>query len=479
MRFIVASCWPLFLIAPAVCIAQEPQPPKTHEVEQGLFKIDIELDGVIESRKMIEISIDTDSWTDLKIESVLDQGANVKKGDRLATFKTDKLTSSIEEKSFELELAKFNLETLQLELSIQERTLDLDEQLSERSLKQAEEDFDYFKNVERPFDEKSAHQSLKSSQWSLENAQDELEQLQMMYEEDELIEASEAIVLKRAQRGVEQAEHWLERSQQSNQRTLEVNLPRSAETKLEQLERRRIEHEKSQVSLPLMLEKQRITVQKTAFTLERQNESLNKLKEDLEKLTVVAPGDGVVYHGKCTRGKWNAAGGSGSRELSVGDAVTTGKTIMTIVDSNNIFIRCDLDEKYLGMLEEGMPGRATLVGFPDRKAVVSVESLNYIPIAAGKFDCKFKLDQDANLMPGLSCKIKVRTYENPQALTLPESAVFTDNDEDFFVFKANGSPDPKIERVAIKVGKSDSGRIEVVSGLSHGDKVLQARPTDK
>ncbi|HMO14631.1 MAG TPA: HlyD family efflux transporter periplasmic adaptor subunit [Pirellulaceae bacterium] len=471
MRSLV--CFLFVFNVASVAYSQDTAAPVTHEVTRGLFNIDIEVAGVIESRRVNEISIRTHSWSALEIDAILDQGVNVKKGDMLVRFKTDELVEAIDDLKYECELARFDLNTLELELAENSQTLEMDQQLSERSLSRAEEDFEYFVNVERPLSEKSARDSVKNSQWSVENAQDELEQLRLMYTEDELVEASEAIVLKRAERQLEQAKNWLERAEISLKRTLETDLPRSFETRQNDLDRLRLQHIKTRSARPISLERQKVAVERATFALNRKLEKLNKLKQDLDMMTVVAPVDGVLYHGKCNRGKWSASG-SGNGQLKVGDAVTRGTVILSIVDTSDVFIRCDLDEQHLGSLTEGMKGKATLTGFPDRKAEVSVESVNYIPVSDGRFDCKIKIEQSANLMPGLNCKIKLRVFEDKNALSLPSSSVFTDDETEYYVYRVRQASAP--QRVVVQIGKSHDGRTQISSGVAAGDRVLQEKP---
>ena len=461
----------LFLM-PAVCLGQETD-AKTHKVAKEHFKIDVSIDGVIESNSMHEIAVETESWSDLKISEIVDEGKTVAKGDLIVKFETDSIDKSIEEAEYNVQLGEYGVRDLEIDLEVMDQTLELDQALAERTFRQAKEDFDYFNEVERPMSERSAQNSLKSSQWSLENSQEELDQLQKMYNEDELTEESEAIVLKRAKRSVEQSEFWLERSQQSTKRTLETSLPRSAESKRDSLEREKLKFEKSKISLPMALERKKIEFEKSKYSLNKQTKALGDLKSDRKLMSLTAPNEGLVYHGRCVRGKWSSASGSGARQLKVGNSVSPKKVFLTIVDPADVFIRCDLDEAKLGMLKVDMEGKASLVAFPDKKAKVIVDSISYIPISAGKFDCTFRIEESASLMPGMTCKIKVRTYENADALTVPSSAVFTDDDESYYVYVKQGDGNTKRE---VTKGKSHGDKTEITEGLSEGDEILLSKP---
>lgn len=462
----------LVLSIPAMGIAQEAD-SKTHKVKAEHFKIDVEVEGVVESASMQEISVDTESWTDLKIKKVIEEGSSVSQGDTILWFETESIDKSLEEKKYALQLSKYGLQELELTVDGLAKTLSLDQALAERTMQHAKEDYDYFNDVERPMSEKSAQNSLKSSQWQLENSQEEFSQLEQMYTEDELTEESEAIVLKRARRSVEQAEFWLERQQQTTKRTLETSLPRSATTKKDELERQELNFEKSKITLPMTLEKKKIELDKTKFSLDKAVKSLADLEADRTMMEIKAPANGILYHGKCVRGKWSGSVSAGNRQLKEGGAVSPKKTIMTIVDPSNVFIRCDLAEAHLGSLKLDMGGKATLVAYPDNKFNVSVGSISYIPISAGKFDCTFKVNDQVNWMPGMSCKVKIRIYENANALTVPSSAVFTDDDSEYYVYVKR---DDENERLVVTRGKSHGTKTEITAGLRPGDEVLLKKP---
>jgi len=448
--------------------------PQTFDVKREDFRIDVELEGVIESRNMVEIEAATESWTDLKVKQVVPQGAEVKEGDPVIWFETDELDKSIEGSRYDLELMEYALRTQELQLDQAEKLLEIDQQLAERKLQHALEDFDYYNAVERPLAEKTAENSLKSSQWSLENALEELEQLEKMYKEDELVEESEGIVLKRAQRNVEQSEFWLERSQQSTRRTLETELPREAENKQFQLERAKLEHDKQMVTLPMQVEKSKIELEKSRFDFEKKQQALQELLDDRELMELHAPADGIVYHGKAVRGKWSKTGSGSSREIQPGDKSPANKTLMTLVDPADIFIRCDLPEDKLGLLEVGMSGTATLVAYPEKKAVVTVAEVAMIPFADGEFDCQFSIDQEAYLMPGLSCTVKLTPYHNREAIVVPKSAVFSDDGGNtHYVFVWDGE---QSNRQSVEVGRTLGDKTEIKSGLDAGQKILQEKP---
>ncbi len=85
---------------------------------------------------------------------------------------------------------------------------------------------------------------------------------------------------------------------------------------------------------------------------------------------------------------------------------------------------------------------------------------------------------DKVLMPGMACNIKFVPYVKVEALTLPPKAVMADplDDQKHFVYLQ--TKDGKAEKREVTVGKQNDKQVEILKGLSAGDKVLQEAPKD-
>ena len=447
---------------------------KTHKVEIKPFKVEVEVDGVLESAEMSPVAADTNSWSDLVVEKIVPEGTVVKKGDPIVWFKTEKIDKAIRAAEYASQLSRLGIKETELSFQQLESTLQMDIELAERSLRIAEEDHKYYLEVSKPLAEKSVNQSLKSARYRLENSQEELDQLQKMYNEDELTEESEAIVLKRAERSVEQSQFWLESAEIDAQRKLDTEMPREMEKRQDELERKRLEYRKSQIMLPLALEKKKIEFDKSQFNLKKESEDLKKLKDDREMMVITAPADGVVYYGRSVRGAWLSVTGTGSRDIQVGKVIPAKKDFVTIVNKDNVFVRADLSESNLAWVKMGMAGAASSSVFPDQKMRTSVNSISYIPVSSGKYDARFEVSGvPTNMMPGMKCKIKMKAYENPSAIAIPSDALFTDDDTNYYVYVQQGESS---EKRSVTKGKSYGGNTEITTGLNAGESVLLNKP---
>jgi multidrug efflux pump subunit AcrA (membrane-fusion protein) len=79
-------------------------------------------------------------------------------------------------------------------------------------------------------------------------------------------------------------------------------------------------------------------------------------------------------------------------------------------------------------------------------------------------------------MPGMACTVKFTAYRKKDALLVPTTAVFSDDDgESHYVYLAG----ERGKHHAVKVGKSHDGKTEIVEGLREGEEILASKPAAK
>ncbi len=106
-----------------------------------------------------------------------------------------------------------------------------------------------------------------------------------------------------------------------------------------------------------------------------------------------------------------------------------------------------------------------------------LETITAVPVATGKFNVGFDLtgaEIPDWIVAGMSCKVKITTYDKEDALVLPKKAVHTDKDDEQqkYVWLTDAKDaDAKPERRSVKLGKSSGENVEIASGLKAGDVV--------
>lgn len=477
-------CGALWII-PLVGWSQEPaakEPPakpsaETIEVKPDPLKVFESIKARVEASHTEELKTNMDVFTALAVDHVVPPGTMVKKGDVVLQLKTDKIEIQLRDAKQELDMAELALKEAESNLAQVLKTYDLDNALAQEKWDHTRQDVDYYLKVTAPFAERQANKRLENAGFQVEYAQDELDQLQKMYNEDELTEESEKIVLKRAQRSLDQSKFFLESAKIDVDHTLNVELPRDGEKQRQSLERGELEFKKSMVSLPAQRELKELELQKQKFAHEKLARDYAKLQADFEKMTLRAPIDGIVYHGQCRRGVWSNVSGATSRVIEPNSPLPKDAVVLTIVAPEAFQLRAELDEKQLGSVRVGSSGLGQPTANPAATFPATVSEIGSVPVDDGKFDCRLQSERlPTFLVPGMTCDVKLQVYDKKDALMVPKASVFSDDDGlTNYVFLAIPSGSGH-ERRDVTTGKTKDDKTEIVSGLKAGDKILKAKP---
>ena len=280
----------------------------------------------------------------------------------------------------------------------------LDTEAAERAKKKAQQDYDNFVKVDRQRQLKSAEFSLKSSAASLENAKEELKQLEQMYKEDDLTEESEEIVLKRAKQAVEFAEHRLEGTKIQTERTIHQTIPQSDAEQDAALSRARLTYHKAMRELASARSRRDIEMAQKRKRFAEEEKKVRETQDERKQIVLKAPHDGIVLHGKLTRGKLAAK----QSTLKAGAKVAKDQVIATIVVPDRLRVRIDLPEDKLQTVVAGAKCQVKPNAFGDVMLKATVKSVSQVAFAGTNFDCvaTFRNDKEIKILPTMTCDVE-------------------------------------------------------------------------
>ena len=471
-------CWPGFLTLALAMLSTchtFAADPETYTVTSAPFRMELSVNGVLESTKAAPMRADTKSWTSLKIKTIVPEGTVVKQGQPLVWFETNKLDHKLRNDQYAIQLSKFSLDEALMAGRQLNDTVPLDRALAERSFRNAQEDLKYFLETDRERRLLSADFSIKMSMASLENAKEELKQLEQMYKEDELTEESEEIILKRARRMVESSQFSLESTRLRSARIKESTLPRELEQLRDQAQREELTLAKTLATLKTAQVKQSLELNKLQHGYAKQKQDLDDLMADRKRMILKSPMAGVVYHGKCQRGKWSGGGAGATRQLNDGASATGTQVLITVVDPQALIVRVDLPENALQFVRAGLSGTFKPTGFPHLAVPVETASVSLVPLAADKYDCQLKMTRkpNASLMPGMTGRITFHSERNKQAISVPANAVFEDDGTSHVYVAPKDGPAVRRDVVA---GREFAGKREILKGLQAGESIMLSKP---
>ncbi|MEM7697616.1 MAG: hypothetical protein AAF236_04340 [Verrucomicrobiota bacterium] len=438
--------------------------PGLHRVETGEIEVTVELEGVFNSTLNTPIAMDLQRWGDLTIAEIVPPGTEVKKGDVLIRFETDRLKKAIEDLEASLPLARHSFESAEAALAHLEKTTPITLEQSRRSKTEAEQDLAYFEDVSRGMRERDAREDLKSTEQYLAYAVEELEQLKAMYEEDDLTEETEEIILQRAQNSVDNYEWMLEQTKARTDRTLRTSIPREHRQLTSSLELRQLQWREKERTARAAVEKARLELAGKHRELEALEQNLSEHQEDLKALTVTAPVSGIVYYGSNLRGKWVTASAI-ERKLFPGGKVTMREVLLTIADPDRLALALTIPGGKLKDLVKKQEGTVSPKWNDDIEIPATLGAISYVPLPDGNFAASAELRTggiEAPLSPGMKAVAEVIVYQSDKALLIPEAAVKTEDDESHVTLESG-------EKRKVELGFREDDQVEVLKGLKTGD----------
>jgi membrane fusion protein, multidrug efflux system len=158
------------------------------------------------------------------------------------------------------------------------------------------------------------------------------------------------------------------------------------------------------------------------------------------------------------------------RRISAGTVVNAGTTIVTIVDHSKIKLDFTVPETFLPALKPGLEISASAAAFPGERFRGRIASIDPVldPVTRSATARAILPNPDLRLRPGMLMTVDVQSPSR-QALTVPELAVIGEG-SGAFVWKVDA--DNEAARVQVQAGTRRDGRVEIVSGLAEGDRVV-------
>ena len=166
------------------------------------------------------------------------------------------------------------------------------------------------------------------------------------------------------------------------------------------------------------------------------------------------------------------AGFAGLRRINVGDYATIGQELVDVVRLDPLRVEFSVPETLLAQLKPGQPVSVTVGAYPEESFPGTITAVSpQVDVNGHSVMLRATLpNEDLRLRPGLFAQVAVTLAEKPDALLLPEQAIWPIGaDKTVFVIE-----DGKARRRDVTLGQREPGYVEIVSGLSAGEEVVTA-----
>lgn len=200
--------------------------------------------------------------------------------------------------------------------------------------------------------------------------------------------------------------------------------------------------------------------------IERSEKDLALAEERLSRARIVAPFDCTVLTRPISRGQ--AVSGSGG--------FNSGTEVLTIADLSAMVINAHVNQADVTRLKSGMQVDVEVDAVPGLKVEGEVERI--APQATLRNNIKGYATRivlkrvDPRVQPGMTASISIPVSAAQDVLTVPLTAVFSEQGERYVYVKQGDS----FARRDVRVGVSDLFKAEIQSGLAEGDVVSLEQP---
>ena len=208
----------------------------------------------------------------------------------------------------------------------------------------------------------------------------------------------------------------------------------------------------------------------TALSLKNKNYRIKKseiLNENIIIGKVVEEGE-VIFETSDKKIVAPFKGILGKREIAQG-VLGTESFILTLVDTTSILLNIKVPEIYLNILKPGLSAEVKSDSF-EKKFYGTIESVSsrVDPSTRSVLASIIVENKGLKLIPGMLLDIKI-IYDKKEQLGIPENSLLIQG-ETAFVYKV--LEDNTVNKIKVKIGKRNFGKVSIIDGLSLGDKIV-------
>ena len=200
----------------------------------------------------------------------------------------------------------------------------------------------------------------------------------------------------------------------------------------------------------------------------------NALKENYENARIAYEALRPSKDGKGVSATSPIAGYVKTCLVKEGDYVSVGQPLLTVTQTRRLQLKAEVSERYYALL-----GGIVSANFvtPYNNEVYRLDDLNGRLLSYGKSSGEasfyvpvtFEFDNRGTMVPGAFVEVYLQSEEMQGVVSLPVSAVTEEQGLNFVYVQEDAECYRKQE---VKLGMSDGGRVEILSGLNGGEKVV-------
>ena len=407
----------------------------TQVARRGPFDHIVLEQGEVESSSNTEIVCDVKSrgTSGTAILWVIDEGARVKKGQKLVELDSSELELRLKEQKIQVITAEARLAT---SLANVEQAKISREEYLEGVYKTAEKEIFSLKAV--------AEQKLRIARLNSQSS-------------ERLVAKGllNALTLEANQFSVADAQNQLD----------------VADSKLKVLQN--LTKQKMLVQFDSGIEAAEASLSATQSELMEETSELDDIIEQIGNCVMMAPADGVVVHAN----RYSSRGGSAEFVVEAGATVRERQEIIRLPDPSLMQVKCKINESRITLITEGMAARIEIDAIPGMKLTGRVVKVNRYAEPGSFFSSSIKeyativeiIDPPENIRTGMTAEVQIFVEQHDDALQIPIEGLY-EHGPDMYSLVMKG-PDEFVTS-KIKIQATNDKMASVDAGLNDDDVVI-------
>ena len=182
--------------------------------------------------------------------------------------------------------------------------------------------------------------------------------------------------------------------------------------------------------------------------------SVELMRAQLQDATVAAPFSGIA----------------GARLIGLGQYVTKGQALTSLVDTATMKAEFSIPERFLGQVAEGQSIEVQLAAYPGERFHGTVYFVDpRVSTETRTVLVKARLpNPDGRMRPGMFANLDLVLRTREQAVVIPESALLLEGSQASVFVVTDGKAQPRPVRPGVRL----AGALEIREGLSSGEVVI-------
>ena len=161
-----------------------------------------------------------------------------------------------------------------------------------------------------------------------------------------------------------------------------------------------------------------------------------------------------------------------SRSVEPGDIVPAGKTLLVLAPEGVTELVAQIDERNLALLKPGQRAKASADAYPGQQFLALVDTIAPgVDPQRGAIQVKLVVDSPPNyLRQDMTVSVEIEVARRSNALSVPIEAIHEIDTSHPWVWTLDEAS--RAQRVGVRLGVRSANRVEVISGLVAGSRVL-------